>query len=211
MDHGTDVIFMRMGDDEADEILLHLFDETRIGDDYFNTGFFRSCEADAAINHEPFAALFWTISIEREIHADLAKAPKRHEDQFILSAEHQPPSRQKIPNLESIAEPCERTLRSFDEEDITGLNRHHCLGGLEDEPSGRIDCAKQALYHVCRHRNLDRGAKSRRKRQPFAAILANPAPADQTSSHRQSSAESTRSTSRGAPGIATISLSAVAR
>ena len=82
------MILMRMGDDEADEILPHLLDETGVGDHHVDARELRSREGDAAIDHQPFHAALRAKAIKGEIHPDLAKASERHEDEFVICRVH---------------------------------------------------------------------------------------------------------------------------
>ena len=86
---GADMILMRMGDDEPDEILLHLLDEAGVGDHHVNAGQLRPGEGDSAINHQPFHAALRAEAVKGEIHADFAETSERHEDEFVICRVHE--------------------------------------------------------------------------------------------------------------------------
>jgi hypothetical protein len=52
---GADVILMRMGHDQAEQIFFILFDEGGIGQDQIDARHVGASEGDAAIDHDPFA------------------------------------------------------------------------------------------------------------------------------------------------------------
>ena len=80
----ADMILMRMGDDDADEVFLDLFDEFHVRQDQIDARQVVAGEGHADIDQQPFALLGGAEAIERAIHADLAKTAKRREDQFVL-------------------------------------------------------------------------------------------------------------------------------
>ena len=53
---GADVILMRVGDDEAEELVFTVGDEARVCHHDLDLGEFAATEADAAVNGEPFFA-----------------------------------------------------------------------------------------------------------------------------------------------------------
>ena len=78
------MVLVRMGDDDADKVLLDLFDKSDVGKDEIDAGQFVAGEGDADIDQQPFAPFGWAEAVEGAVHADLAEAAKRREDQFVL-------------------------------------------------------------------------------------------------------------------------------
>ena len=69
---GADMILVRMGDDEADEVLFHLLDEGEVGHDEIHARQILPRECEAQIDHQPLAAADRAIAVERAIHPDFA-------------------------------------------------------------------------------------------------------------------------------------------
>ncbi len=78
------MVFVRMGDDDADEVLLRLLDEADVGHDEIDAGQVVAGEGDAEIDHQPFARLRRPIAVERAIHADFAEAAEGREHEFAV-------------------------------------------------------------------------------------------------------------------------------
>ena len=76
---GAEMVLVRMGDDDAGEIGLALLDEGRIGHHHLDSGHGVVAEGDAEIDHQPFSGM----AVEVEVHADLARAAQRHEQQLV--------------------------------------------------------------------------------------------------------------------------------
>ncbi len=78
------MILMRMGQNDADEVLLLGFQEADIRHDEIDARqSFLVAERHAAIDHEPVTALALRQSVDRQVHADFADTAKRCENQFI--------------------------------------------------------------------------------------------------------------------------------
>jgi hypothetical protein len=67
------MIFVGMSDDDADEVLLDLFDKSNVRQDEVDARQFVAGKGDAEIDHQPFAFFGRPKAIESAIHADLAK------------------------------------------------------------------------------------------------------------------------------------------
>src|SRR5271165_368153 len=80
----ADMVFVRMGDDDAGEVLSRLLDETDVGHDEIDAGQVVACEGDAEIDHQPLARLRRPIAVERAIHADFAQAPQGREHELAV-------------------------------------------------------------------------------------------------------------------------------
>ena len=81
---GADMILVRMGGDNGQHIFGLFGQKADIGHDDIHAG----CggfapEQHAAIHDDPFAPRWRAKAIGVEIHADLARAAKRQEDQFV--------------------------------------------------------------------------------------------------------------------------------
>ena len=75
------MIFVRMGQHDADQVLRALLDEGRIGHDHLDTRHAVVAEGDAKVEHQPLAG----VTVEIEVHADLARATQREEQQFVVT------------------------------------------------------------------------------------------------------------------------------
>src|SRR5690606_4911154 len=81
--HGTDMVFMRVGQDNTQKIVEALLDELGIGEDQLCPRVFGRPEAHAEINHQPLPA----AAVEIDVHADLARAAKGEKQQFVFRIE----------------------------------------------------------------------------------------------------------------------------
>ncbi len=77
--HGAEMILMRMGQNQADEILSPLLDEARIGHDDLDPRRRLVAEADAEIDHQPFPGM----SVKVQVHADLPRPAQGQEEQLV--------------------------------------------------------------------------------------------------------------------------------
>src|SRR3546814_6262537 len=73
------MILMAMGEDDAGQHLAALLDEGEIGQDDVDAGIMGIGEGDAEIDHQPFAV----AAVEIDVHAELARAAKREEEEFV--------------------------------------------------------------------------------------------------------------------------------
>ena len=80
------MVLVGVGDDEADEILLRLLDEGEVGHDQIDARQILAGEGEAEVDHQPFAAARRAEAVERAIHADLAEAAERRENEFVVVA-----------------------------------------------------------------------------------------------------------------------------
>ena len=71
--HRADVILVRMGEHDPDQIGLALLDEIQIGEDQFGARVFIGAKGHAQIDHQPLAI----AAIEVDVHADLARSAER--------------------------------------------------------------------------------------------------------------------------------------
>ena len=80
----ADVVLVRVGDDDADEVLPQPLDEADVGQDEIDPGQVVAGERDAEIDHQPLARARRPVAVERAIHADLAEASERREHQLAV-------------------------------------------------------------------------------------------------------------------------------
>jgi hypothetical protein len=80
--HGADVVFVGMGNDQADEVVLTIGDEAGVGHHHLDLGQFAAAEADAAIHRQPFFASCLAPAIQVKVHADFARPAQGQEGQF---------------------------------------------------------------------------------------------------------------------------------
>jgi hypothetical protein len=76
------MVFMRMGDDDAAQIVLFSLKIADIRQDEIGAGLFRPRKAHAHIHHQPLAIIRGTVTVHGQIHADFAHAAKRQKDEF---------------------------------------------------------------------------------------------------------------------------------
>src|SRR5271155_5590365 len=74
---------MRVGDDDADQILFRLLDEGEVRHDEIDAGQVLAGEGDAEVNHQPLASVRRPIAVKGAIHADLAQAAERGEHELV--------------------------------------------------------------------------------------------------------------------------------
>ena len=86
----AEMVLMRMGQHDAEQVAAFLFDEAEIGEHDIDAGLAVVRKGDAEIDHQPLAAARRAEAVEIDIHADLAHPAKGQEDQLIvlLSAFH---------------------------------------------------------------------------------------------------------------------------
>ncbi len=77
--NGADMVFVAMRHDETGEAVAPLDDEAGIGHQHVEARLAVVGEGDAAIDHQPFAA----IAVQRQVHADLAGTAEREEDELF--------------------------------------------------------------------------------------------------------------------------------
>ncbi len=82
------MILVGVREHDADEVAFLLLEETDVGHDEIDARRGVVAEGDADIDAQPAAALFGADAVEREIHADLADAAERHEQEFACIPGH---------------------------------------------------------------------------------------------------------------------------
>ncbi len=78
------MVLMRMGEQEAGEIVLFLGEEADVGKNDVDARLGLAAEGHAHVDDQPVAVPLAAIAVEVEIHADLANAAERHEDELGL-------------------------------------------------------------------------------------------------------------------------------
>jgi hypothetical protein len=76
---GADVVFVGMGDHEADDVFHPLLDEGRIDHEGLDLRHVVAAEGDAGIDDQPFAGM----AVEGHVHADAVAAAERQEDDLV--------------------------------------------------------------------------------------------------------------------------------
>jgi hypothetical protein len=75
MRHRAEMILMRVGDHQAQQLVPPLDQEPRIGHHDLDLGILAAAEADAAVNREPLAL----APVQVEVHADFARPAEGQE------------------------------------------------------------------------------------------------------------------------------------
>src|SRR5579863_8564461 len=78
------MVLVRMRDDNPHEVLLDALDEAQVRQDQIDARRLLPGECHAEIDHQPFAPVRRPETVKRAIHADLAEAAERREDQFLI-------------------------------------------------------------------------------------------------------------------------------
>ncbi len=86
LDDGAEVILMRVRHDDADEILRVRLDEAEVGHDDVDAGIeVPLWKGDAEVDHQPFARLLRSQTVEVAVHPDFAETAERDENEFALA------------------------------------------------------------------------------------------------------------------------------
>ena len=83
------MVLMAVGEDDAEQIVAPLLDEGEIGQDQLDARIIGIGEGQAEIDHHPFAL----AAVEIDVHADLARAAEREEEEFLAGFHRARPSR----------------------------------------------------------------------------------------------------------------------
>ena len=75
------MVLVRVGDDQAHQLVAAIGDVARIGHHHVDLGMRRTAEADAAVHRQPFAV----AAVKVQVHADLARPAQRQEGQITVS------------------------------------------------------------------------------------------------------------------------------
>ena len=75
----ADMILVAVSQDDAGEPLLLILDELEVGQDQVDAGIVGIGEGQAEVDHDPLAA----AAVEIDVHANLARAAERDEQQFF--------------------------------------------------------------------------------------------------------------------------------
>ena len=85
------MVLVRVADHDARELVLALQQVADIGQDAIDSGQIVSeAEGDADVDCKPLPIAPVPVAVEGEVHADLADAAERHEDEFVRA--HQGPA-----------------------------------------------------------------------------------------------------------------------
>ena len=80
------MVLMAVGEDDAEQIGAPLLDEGEIGQDQLDARIGGIGEGHAEIDHHPFAL----AAVEIDVHADLARAAEREEEEFFAGFHESP-------------------------------------------------------------------------------------------------------------------------
>ena len=87
------MVFMGMGQDEADQVLAFLFQEADVRHDGIDAGqMLLIAKGHAEVDREPGPLMTVAEAIDRQVHADLADAAERRKGQFIGSRHQTAPA-----------------------------------------------------------------------------------------------------------------------
>ena len=87
------MVFMGMGQHQADQVLALFFEKADIGHDQVDARqMLLVAEGDAEIDREPGALMAVAEPVDRQVHADLADAAERRKGQFIRPRHHAAPA-----------------------------------------------------------------------------------------------------------------------
>src|SRR6266851_2592439 len=90
---GAEMVFVGMGQHQADEILALLFEKADIGHDQIDARqMLLVAKRHAEIDREPGALVAVAKTVDRQVHADLANAAERRKGQFIRSRHQAAPT-----------------------------------------------------------------------------------------------------------------------
>ena len=181
---GADVILMRMGDDDPDQILLRLLDEAEIRHDEIDARQVLAGEGDAEVDHQPLARVRRPIAVKGAIHADLAQAAERGEHELAVvchlsSAFRRVRSRRRPPRAGVRARQSQRSAASMRLEPALGAH---------EQAAGRINPLENALAlsaAVLRSRSVRPGrGRNRAKRRECGRTPLRRAMSSSASSNR---------------------------
>ncbi len=81
---GAEVVLVRVGEHDTGEARAFFGDEAHVGQDHVDAGIeLPLWKGDAEVDHEPRAAVFRADAVKVAVHADLADAAERQEDQLF--------------------------------------------------------------------------------------------------------------------------------
>ena len=78
---GAVMVLVRVGEHDADDVVAHLLGERDVGQHEVDAGQFRTGERHAHVDDQPLALARRAEAVHRDVHADLADATERHEDE----------------------------------------------------------------------------------------------------------------------------------
>ncbi len=82
IDHRAEMILMRVGQQQAGDVVPLLLDEADVGQDDVDAGLGLAAEGHAHIDDQPLARAVAPVAVEIQVHADLAHAAERQEDEI---------------------------------------------------------------------------------------------------------------------------------
>ena len=76
----ADMVLVAVGQDDAEQVLPPPLDEVEVGQHEVDAGIGGIGEGQAEVDHHPFAV----AAVEIDVHADLARAAERAEEEFVV-------------------------------------------------------------------------------------------------------------------------------
>ena len=159
----ADMILVRVGDDEADEVVLDLLDEGEVGHDEIDARQILAREGEAEIDHQPFAAAGRPKAVERAIHADFAETAERREHELAV-----------VNHLSRLSGATRRrrlvrARRGGDQGEVGGFDGFYQSPRAQEKATARVDALEHALARAARTGDADRAAEPRGRGEPFLA------------------------------------------
>ena len=91
LDHGADMILVRVRQHQPGEVAPLLLDEAHVGQDDVDAGIVLALgKRDAAIDHQPLARILGAIAVEVGVHADLTETAQRYEYELVTAVDPGP-------------------------------------------------------------------------------------------------------------------------
>ena len=81
--HRADMIFVRVGQHDAEQVLGAFLDKFEIGENQFDSRIFVGTEGHAQIYHQPLAV----AAVEVDVHPDFARSTERKKQELVLRLE----------------------------------------------------------------------------------------------------------------------------
>ena len=83
------MIFMAVGQHQAEQTVAALFDELNIGDDDVDAGHHVVAEGDAEVDHDPVMIVRRPVTIEIDVHPNLLGAAEGDEQKLRRASTHE--------------------------------------------------------------------------------------------------------------------------
>ena len=84
--HGADVILVRVGQDDPENVIGMRLDPARVREDDVDAGRILPAEGHAQVRHDPAPPVWRAVAVEVEVHTDLVGPAKGQENEFVVGA-----------------------------------------------------------------------------------------------------------------------------